>query len=184
MYSYSEAIEVLYSSNSFALSGLEAAHRFLFTVSPHSLDRIRILDLTSIQVPDFHTTREAPKRLPWRRLAKVQERHRVAEEEWLHICSVLRSMTRLKVLRIKIDDNSHNFLLEHLFFQPLMEIELKEADFMVEVLDRFRVGKLCRIRSISRGKMGQFHLKWSGVLNLTVVPYTATLAGGGATRGL
>lgn len=136
--SYSEAIEVLYSSYSFSLSGLEATHRFLSTVAPQSLENIRFLDLMSIQVPDFYTTRTT---LGMRKdLSEIQRYYQASEEEWLHVCSILSSMKALQALRIKIDSSDLGFDLEPLFLQPLMDVDLKGGRFMLEAPHHFRVG--------------------------------------------
>jgi hypothetical protein len=138
---YSEVIEVLYSSKIFDLAGFEVTHRFISTIAPQSLDKIRFLNLTSIQVPLFYTTAQVPERLS-RNIREQNEflnKHRLAEVKWMEICSSLGSMKSLKSLRIKID-NSALVVLEGPFLRPLMAIGVEGGSFMVEVPHNFRIG--------------------------------------------
>lgn len=88
---YSEAIELLYSSLSFDLVGLDAAYRFLSLVPPQRLQQIRCLQLSDIDTPHSYRFSKPPP----------NERHPTTEERWLRVCSVLQTMN-LESLKITI----------------------------------------------------------------------------------
>lgn len=90
--SYSEAIDILYSSFSFDLVGLPLAYRFFTLVPPQRLNAIRHLQLVDIEVPvAFRFPVNPPK-----------EKGATGERQWLTVCSALRIMPALQTLKVHI----------------------------------------------------------------------------------
>jgi len=124
-HSYSEAVNLLYSSFSFDLMELNVAYRFLSRVPPQRLNLIRSFELFDIDTPASYRYPKPPK-----------EPHPTTEERWLRICSVLRNMDALKTLVITFIKEYGPPLLpdqELKMLKPLVGVRAPENGFVLRL---------------------------------------------------
>ncbi|RDL35995.1 uncharacterized protein BP5553_06607 [Venustampulla echinocandica] len=115
---YSEAIDLLYSSFSFDLLMIAAAHHFLSAMPSQRLHHIKCLSLMvrPSLPPEINPTRGEPE----------------GPETWQQICRIIKSMEGLQELRISIFNPCMHYRESELL-HPLLGTKVQNANFVVEM---------------------------------------------------
>jgi len=125
-HSYSEAINLLYSSFSFDVVGLSTAYRFLSLVPLQRLNQIRSLQISQLETP-----------VAYRFLERVpKEWYPSTEKQWIRVCSILRAAESLRTLKITFSELSWELPCsaeqEEKMLAYLVGIQVPRADFLLQ----------------------------------------------------
>jgi hypothetical protein len=128
--SYEEAIGLLYSEHSFAITSLGTMHRFLTTVSPQHLNLIQSLHITTI-IPEIHLFGLVhPSEMP----ITVQIKRQETEIHWLTCCIALSRMAGLRNLEIEFWNESHQLVWGENILKGLSSVKvLGGGNFVVRL---------------------------------------------------
>ncbi|PMD64774.1 uncharacterized protein K444DRAFT_608450 [Hyaloscypha bicolor E] len=149
---YEEAIGLLYSEHSFAITSLGTMHRFLTTVSPQHLNLIQSLHVTTI-IPDIHLFGSVhPSEMP----IAVQIKRQETEIYWLTCCMALSRMAGLRNLEIEFWNETHQLIWGENILKGLSSVKVLEGgNFVVRLpwQDEAHV-------AIESKVVGEFKVEW------------------------